>query len=142
MATTTEPIDIDQHDFLVATEMVRKYHGDAAVIGEPYRDTKGQIWAPVTKNEKYVDEVFLGKPRPPNLDNLLGKTVREPDNKAYNDLIVALDAKFREALNASTQSKHDAGKQQSTLRSDSSQSPAAKQPTVASKSREALDVKS
>ncbi len=115
---TTNPLTIDPQDFLVAAEMIRREHGDAAVIGEPYLDKHDRIFAPVTKNGKYVDEVFLGRAPPANLDNLIGKTVREPDNKAYNDLIVALDAK----------AKHDANKPAAATVS------APKQPVVASKS--------
>lgn len=89
-------IAIDQHDYLVATEMVRKEYGDAAVIGEPYLDSKGRIFADITTNDKFVDTVYLGASVKRDLDNLIGKQLRPQSNAAYDDLCDVLSKRARD----------------------------------------------
>lgn len=54
------PLDIDSNLYRAITEMVTKEHGDMAVLGEPYHDSRDRVWCDVTKNGKFVDTVYMG----------------------------------------------------------------------------------
>lgn len=76
---------VDQRTFRIACDEVLRVHGGQAVIGDPFADKNGRIFADVTRNDKFVDHVFLGESEPAKVEELLRGDFTVSENKFVGD---------------------------------------------------------
>lgn len=65
--------DVDPQAWLTALQVTEREYGDQAVLGDPFTDKNGVVFAEVTRHGKHLDWCLIHDPRPFDINQLYRK---------------------------------------------------------------------